>query len=621
MIIHILDPNTDEIVGWITDVITDSHTQDLQGTEHYDFEGSVFSNGYDKIQNRSRLIIPSEDGDYREMVVWQYEDFTESLSREVTSHGSIKDIGRLKKIQKQYREGETVESAARYVLEGLPWQLGTVEYSGISNWRISKSIDAYEALQSIASLFDCELVSRIAIEGYEITGRFVDFVKRQGQNRGNEIVFGKDMKGINRKVADRVATSLRVFGPERDDGTRITTTVVNDSAYQEWNWNGYHIIDDFEPDVEDKDISEEELKTLGEQELNRRISEAVEWEISAEAPEHIKGFFHEKRRLGDTVRVKDEYFQPPIYLDSRITSVSRSIFDETKKTFKLGEVIEYKKEDIFATWEELQNQFGLKKIRSEAPPIGSSNVIWVKPAQISGQPDISHDWNSDIKQWVKTTPNQAGEVGSYTQSEVDEKDTSAFQAGANYTDQRFTNDPVLGSVEVDTSGQVSAKSGKVIISQRIRGKKPTGEYSDEYIDMIDTDLVAVTPRYTRTLLGARDTVAVIYDGNQMNGTLFPEAYGKTLYYSTELYIPNGTHALGDIYTFKIDIPDYTSVAIARVLSIRADTESARFDANVKMNSRVTDGIDLMSFEVELKPNDPREGAYTVPITFTITGTR
>jgi phage minor structural protein len=400
-IIHILDHQNSEIVGWITKVSYDSHQNSLDNEEKYEFTAPVTEEDVDKIQGRSRLLIPADEGDYREFIVYEKYDLTESGEVEVYSEASYYDLRKLKTIHPQVRDGQTVEAAGAFVLEGIKgWELGITEYSGINKWTIEKDLDAYDALKAIASLFDCEIRFRVVISGNQVIGRYVDFVKKVGQDSGKEIVEGKDLLGIKRRLlAKRVVTALICLGPKREDGSQLKVTVTDEAAFQNWNWHGQHLVEVYEPESTDTEMTEERLTQLGEAELKKRITAAVEYEAGGASLDHIFGYDHEVVRLGDSAKIKDEKFNPPMYLDSRVVFVERSIFDKSKKKYKLGEVIEYKKEDVFRVWKDLQALYATQVIKSPNPPKGRSNIIWI---QTGGKVEIAHTWDPEIREWVQT---------------------------------------------------------------------------------------------------------------------------------------------------------------------------------------------------------------------------
>ncbi|NMH67296.1 hypothetical protein HF072_00565 [Bacillus sp. RO3] len=431
-LIHILHHQRDEIIGWVDEVYTDSHHQHLgfDEKEKYDFEVSAFARHVEKIQSRSRFIIPGEGkGIYHEFILWESRDDTEKNIKEFRTYPSYKDLNNLKSIPSQVLEGQTIRSAANYVLEGLIWEIGTVEYSGIRKWVIEKQLGGFDALVALSTLFGCELRFRIEINGNKVTGRYVDFLKRQGEDRGNEIEFHKDLIGIRRTVNnDKLVTALLCIGPKQENGENLTVIVKDEEAFQNWNWRGQHLIQTYEPQSNDEDMTEEELRQLGETELKKRISAAVQYEVSAESLQ--------KWRLGDTARIKDERFNPPMYLESRVISIFRSIFDDSQKDFTLGEVIEHKKEDIFRVWKDLQALYATKVIKSPTPPEGRINILWVKTG---GKIDVVYTWDSAQGKWVKASAEIPEDIGTYSQEDIDNKDQATFEDGTYYADQVAQN--------------------------------------------------------------------------------------------------------------------------------------------------------------------------------------
>lgn len=429
--IHILNHQSDEIVGWVSEVLDDVHSHALQNNEEtYEFTIPVTERDSDKLTSRARLLIPSEDGDFREFVVDYTQERTVSMEKEVYAYGSFVDLQKLKVLEPQNLNGQTVRTAASTVLQGLPWQVGITDYSEVRSWIIDNHIDAYSALKDIASLFDLELRFRVTVDGDVVTGRYVDFIERQGLNRGKEIVFSKDLIGVTRRVlSERLVTALHCIGPEREDGTRLEVTVTDETAYQNWNWHGNHLVQVFEPQSNEKDMTIEQLTQIGQTELQKRITAAVEYEVDAVSLEHIFGYEHEITRLGDSARIKDEHFHPPMYLDSRIVYVERSVFDPSEKSFKLGEVIEYTEEEIMATWRDLQDRYAPKIIKSDTPPFGRANTIWIDTSQV---PNVVNTWNGTT--WVKATPTVAGEVGAETPEGAQDKADAAEAGAKTYAD-------------------------------------------------------------------------------------------------------------------------------------------------------------------------------------------
>src|SRR5690606_645151 len=157
-----------------------------------------------------------------------------------------------------------------------------------------------------------------------------------------------------------VVTALWVYGPQREDGTRLKVFVEDDEARQRWGRRGQHIIDYYEPETENQNITEERLRTLGEMELHKRINAVVTYEAEILDLENVPGLENKKIRFGDTIRIKDTKFNPPLYVEARVFNVKRDVFNKANKTVRLGDFVEYTEEEVQAIWKLLQQQIQQK---------------------------------------------------------------------------------------------------------------------------------------------------------------------------------------------------------------------------------------------------------------------
>ncbi|WP_201028924.1 phage tail spike protein, partial [Saccharococcus caldoxylosilyticus] len=219
----------------------------------------------------------------------------------------------------------------------------------------------YSYLKQIASEFNLELHFRVETDGNKVTRRYVDLIEHVGGWNGREVEFGKDLIGIERKEDfSNIVTALVGIGPERDDGTRLQVFVEDKDALARWGRNGKHLVDVYEPDSSDSNMTLEQLRSLTEAELAKRINSSVEYTGDVVDLEKVPGLEHEKFRLGDTIRIKDTAFTPPLYLEARIHTVERSIKQNGQKTVTLGDYIEYTEEDVFAIYKRLQAEIAKK---------------------------------------------------------------------------------------------------------------------------------------------------------------------------------------------------------------------------------------------------------------------
>src|SRR5699024_9618743 len=72
------------------------------------------------------------------------------------------------------------------------------------------------------------------------------------------------------------------------------------------------------------------------------------------------GMQNKKIRFGDTIRIKDTHFNPPLYLEARVFEQTRSIKSQAKKDIKLGAFTEYTEEELTAIFQRLRYEIQRK---------------------------------------------------------------------------------------------------------------------------------------------------------------------------------------------------------------------------------------------------------------------
>ncbi|MCJ7839986.1 hypothetical protein MUB24_03465 [Lederbergia sp. NSJ-179] len=365
--IHILDGQNDLILDYVQsdDIIDDNHKKSLKDTlETYDFIAIGNRSYTEYLEKRNRLIIPDEDDSLAEFVIFEaarYKD-TEGHKVQAFAHASYLELKKANIIypDKQGKK-RTASQHAGFALNDTGWQVGTVEASGEKTLSISAHTSPYEFLKHIAKEFNVELRFRVEHDGTKITGRYVDLLQRVGVWRGREAEFGRDLDSIRRVEKQDVVTALLGLGPEREDGTRIEVLVEDLDALERWgrldeNGNLKHLIEPYEIESERSDMTETEARQYTKTALNKRINTQVTYETTIVDLENVPGLENEKIRFGDTIRIKDTSFIPPLYLEARVFEQVRSIKTTAKKDIKLGDFIEYTKEDVNAIWNQLKEQ-------------------------------------------------------------------------------------------------------------------------------------------------------------------------------------------------------------------------------------------------------------------------
>src|SRR5699024_10150221 len=171
--------------------------------------------------------------------------------------------------------------------------------------------------------------------------------------------------------------------------------------------------------------------------LNKRINEQVKYETTIIDLEHVPGMENKKIRFGDSIRIKDTEFNPPLYLEARVFEQNRSIKSQSKKDIKLGDYQEFTEEEVNIMWtmlrreirkkidiETLQEYAEPKKVESDTPPPikDGENPTWV---DTSKTPKVSIVAIGG--EWQKMTPTTPEEVNASNKKQVDDKAEQALK--------------------------------------------------------------------------------------------------------------------------------------------------------------------------------------------------
>lgn len=470
--VHILHHQSDEIVAFSNQHFQRAiHLRNSSLEETFDFTYPTTEKLAPFLTKRNRIVIPDEDGQFREFIISYVEKFNDDF--EVKAGASYLDLQKVKAITPITLTGQTPATAASFVLQNTGWSPGKVDYTGVRKITFDKRIKPYDALKQLASDFGLELVFRVEIDGNRIVRRVVDLVEKVGAFRGKEITYKKDLLGFRKKEkSDDFVTALICLGPEKEDGTRLTTIVEDKDARERWGRNGQHLWDDYEPQSTDQDMTLERLTSLGQTELQKRINSQIEYEITQAVLETIKGYEHEKVRYGDTVRIKDLHYKPALYMEARVISVERDLVDPSNTVYILGEFIEYAQRDVLAEFDDFKKNMRIRIIKQPTPPQGAYNVLWV---DTSRPVHVLHTW--DGVQWRKVTPTEASEVGAETPQGAQEKADNSRDEAKEYTDGKV----------VEIGETIEQVQQDVFNRERVIKRQPTEPVNPLYGDLwVDT---------------------------------------------------------------------------------------------------------------------------------------
>ena len=431
--IHIIDGQSDVVLDIITapHIIDDLHRQSLEDTlETFDFTTFADKRFSEHLGRHNRIVIPAEDEGYTEFVITEADKAHDrgGLQIDVYCSATYLLLKKAKVIEPAILTEYSPAMHVGWALAGTEWRVGTVEGSGYRTMEIERHTDPYAYLKRVARQFELELRFRVETAGNRISGRYVDLLERIGSWQGREIEFGRDLIGIRRnEQTENLYTALVGVGPEREDGTRLEVLVEDDEALQRWGRGGQHLIGVYEPQSERAEMTLSELRQYTRTELDKRINAVIQYDANIADLENVPGMENKKIRFGDTIRIKDTKFNPPLYLEARVFEQSRSIVNRSRKRVKLGDYTEYTEEEVMATWLQLQNEIRQK--------IGLSELLEY----------------------------------TYDKETIDSKDQAAQDAAIDYADKNVTH-----KVEIFSTGGLTFKNGQItttLIARVYKGKE------------------------------------------------------------------------------------------------------------------------------------------------------
>ncbi|WP_188048654.1 phage tail spike protein [Bacillus sp. CH30_1T] len=367
--IHIANGRTDELFNEFIveeEYWNDERLRELKSNrDTFAFEtfaGKAYSNF---LTDRNHIYIAQKTGDYSEFIIdetIQILNRNGSHGRKVYSTASYLELKKSKPIEPQ-----TFVEQAPFVLVGralnhTAWSPGVIQGTGYRTLDVEEHTSPYDLLKRIASEFRLELNFRVVVRGNKVIARYVDLIQRIGAFRGYEVEFGHDLLGIERKEKTvDIVTALIGVSPADSEGNRKTVFVESDDALNRWgrfNATGQlqHLYDVYYPESTDPEMTLEELTSYTENELEKRINARIEYSTSIAVLSEKVG---QELFFGDTIRIKDEKFNPPLYLEARVHTMSEK--DKGKNVeVTLGDYVEFTETEVKSNLRSLRDQVNKK---------------------------------------------------------------------------------------------------------------------------------------------------------------------------------------------------------------------------------------------------------------------
>ncbi|MDK8537288.1 phage tail spike protein [Staphylococcus haemolyticus] len=340
--IHVLDFN-DNIIDFISQsdgaLINAEMSMNVEEkTETFDF--TIENTRAEKLRERNRIIAQDNNGTFREFIIIHIADNFDGTTEIECNASYLEDLKTAKPIKPGKFEAHTTTQALLKTLADTGWEVSDdTEYGGNRTTSWTSHTNPFDLIYMLCTTYDMVPSFYIELGAHTVEHRYVSITKPKNLFKGKEITKGKDLTGMTRTIdLSEVKTALLAVGPEKENGSRIETVVVDEEAQEIFGLPSRYIWDVYEPESNDENMTLKRLTTLAKTELNKRNQAAISYEVSSL---DIHKYYNDVTvHLRDIVRVKDRDFRPPLYIEAEVIGIKYNwLADESEFTF--GNVIEY----------------------------------------------------------------------------------------------------------------------------------------------------------------------------------------------------------------------------------------------------------------------------------------
>ena len=435
--IHVLNysENIIDDLSFKQDAIYDAnHTINIQETmETFDFE--VSSKIAQNLRDRHRLLIQDHMGIYREFIIESIVDL-ESGVTEVQSNASyLEDIRTAKPVKPHSFKDQPPTVMMDYLLADTGWEVSPeTEVPMNADFSWDKVTDRLELLKELQDVFNMRLLFYVEVGKNNVEKRYVKLVEVNPIFNGEEIDYKENLIGLKREIDySEVVTALLGVGPEDSETKkRIYVEVTDDKAQEQFGlpqryiWDYYEVQVDSETEVSEGLIREETIN-----ELERRKKAVVTYDISSTDI---------NAQVGDMIRVKDEDFNPEIYLEAEIVEIHYNLLNNIKE-YKFGILKEFTREQVYSQYDKFRKELEerLKEIisntdsiiserleeelkyveryieKSPTPPLNpKEGDLWLDTTD----PKVAILKRYENGKWVKSSVDHVSQIGGLTREET-----------------------------------------------------------------------------------------------------------------------------------------------------------------------------------------------------------
>lgn len=242
----------------------------------------------------------------------------------------------------------TFEKVIVSLLSDTGWSVGGLPLGLSTSYDLDIPQDSvYSLLQTYSQKYGVELEFRVEINRGRISKKYVDAYYNRGRVTGKRFTYDRDIDSIIRKT-DSTSLYTALIG-EGKNKINFRDTVVDgidkplgqdfvadQSSFDKYNNNGYHVMGHFYFDTE----SPEELLIQTYKQLQKVKNPKVEYQIGVVLLSELIGEDWGKVDIGDTISVFDNAFYPPIMVAARVSRLESSMTNKDANKCVLANFIE-----------------------------------------------------------------------------------------------------------------------------------------------------------------------------------------------------------------------------------------------------------------------------------------
>ncbi len=323
-------------------------------------------------------------------------------------------------------------------------------------------------------------------------------------------------------------------------------------------------------------MTEERLRSLGTTELKKRINAVVEYEIEAAVLE-------DDVQLGDTLRIKDENFEPPLYAESRAIFVKKRIGrEDLQKTYTIGEITELEEDEVLQNARKAQARYGTKILRSPLPPPIQKAIWFQTNPEEPDKLEIPHIPDMNSQTWKPASAQTAGEIGGIERNKqyngvscseeegivvdrTDELVRTIVNAteGISIEARKTLNEAFNKVLYFDVDGNLKFKGDLEGAGGSFSGALSSGDGASKIT--IDNGYIQGNER---TLFSVFSVLPEMHDNESLDF-----AFGKTYTHWLDIPVSTGNYSPGDFIEVNVPIVEPTTVGITKVLGVFVQSEA------------------------------------------------